>query len=245
MISLAIEEKRFANSATAVLHDIHIKVKPGELVALIGPSGAGKSTLLQIASGLDSDFSGQVDFPKLQGRAAKVGYMFQQARLMPWLSVLDNVCLVAAKKHHRKQAIALLQAVGLGDKLYSYPGQLSGGMQRRVALARAFIHQPDILLMDEPFVSLDSPAAEELRQLVLTLWQEQQTAILLVTHNLDEAIAMADRILFLSSGPASVILETVVAIERPRQRDQSAMQNFKQQLLASSPALLAGHLATY
>jgi NitT/TauT family transport system ATP-binding protein len=237
MISVAIEEKHFSNSNTKVLQDIKLTIGRGEFVAVIGPSGAGKSTLLQIISGLDQNFSGEVNYHR---PAAKVSYMFQEARLMPWLTVIENVCLVGSKSI-RREAEYILQTVGLGDCLDHYPAQLSGGMQRRVALARAFIHQPDILLMDEPFVSLDSPSAGQLRQLVLELWKERQPSVMLVTHNLDEALLMADRILFLSSGPASVILDTSVDIPRPRSLEDISLKQYKQQLLAVSPDLLTGH----
>jgi len=243
MINVSIKEKRFAASLQPVISDISFTVNRGEFVAVIGPSGAGKSTLLQLISGLDNDFSGNIELPDVDGRAARISYMFQEPRLMPWLTALENVRLVAGDQRHASGAKQILENVGLGANLDSYPAQLSGGMQRRVALARAFMHEPDILLMDEPFVSLDQPVAEKLRQLLLDLWQDKQPTVLFVSHDLDEAIALADRLLFLSTEPASVILDRTVTIARPRIHDKSALSQFKHQLLETYPELLTGRLS--
>ena len=140
---------------------------------------------------------------------------------MPWLSVLENVCLVSESQKSTlaiQRACQLLDDVGLMGMAEQYPNQLSGGMQRRVALARALMAEPDILLLDEPLVSLDQPAAAQLRELLLNVWQARQFSIVYVTHQLDEAVAMADRILFLSTSPARIIREEIIDLPRPRQQ---------------------------
>ncbi|MBQ0713227.1 MAG: ABC transporter ATP-binding protein [Porticoccus sp.] len=241
MIGVSIEEKSYEGSQQSAISNLNLIVNPGEFVAILGPSGSGKTTLLQLVSGLDRQFSGKIKLNAVDGRVPQVGYLFQDARLMPWLTVLDNVRLVTGGCS-REPAKRVLQDVGLGDSLNSYPSQLSGGMQRRVALARALLHDPDVLLMDEPFVSLDGPNADRLRHLVLEWWQKKNSAVLFVTHSLDEAIVMADRLVFFSPGPASVILDIPVAIERPRAMGVQAVKVFKQQLLTRYPNLLEGRV---
>lgn len=244
MINIKIIEKRYGTGGKPVLEDLEFTVQRGEFVAVIGPSGSGKSTLLQLVSGLDSDFSGEIDMSDIDGRAPEIGYMFQDSRLMPWLTALENVCLVAGGRRGRGVARQALEAVGLDANLDSYPNSLSGGMKRRVALARAFVHQPDLLLMDEPFVSLDHPNAEKMRQLVLELWQQRRPAVLFVTHNLEEAITLADRLIFLSTDPASVILDIQVTIERPRNEKFQALADYRQALFERYPQILTGRAPT-
>lgn len=238
MLAVNIREKRYASSREPVLADLELCLHSGEFCALIGPSGAGKSTLLQLISGLDTDYSGDIRIDDQQGQAARLSYMFQDARLMPWLTALENVALVASG--NVELALAALQSVGLQAEANQYPGQLSGGMQRRVALARAFAHQPQLLLMDEPFVSLDQPSAEKMRQLLLAMWQRDQPGVLFVSHNLDEAIALADRLVFLSPGPARVVLDVPVPIPRPRQMAPEALVRFRDELLSAHPDILTG-----
>lgn len=160
---------------------------------------------------------------------------------MPWLTVAQNLALVdaSATSAHLTQA---LERVGLRDCEQLYPRQLSGGMQRRVALLRAFLVAPQLLLMDEPFQSLDVPTAEQLRAQLLTLWQDSQATVLFVTHNLSEALSLADRVLFLSPGPSRVVLDLPVDAPRPRGLDSAAVQALSQQLLKAQPDLLRGTL---
>ena len=163
---------------------------------------------------------------------------------MPWLTVLDNVLLVSASTPaQRERAVALLQAMELGEVLHAYPGRLSGGMQRRVALARAFVNEPPLLLMDEPFVSLDAPTADRLRAMLVELWQRCRSTVLFVTHDLREALALADRVCFLSAAPGRVVLELPVALPRPRAPNDPAVLALQAQLLAQHPDLLAGLIA--
>ena len=213
----------------------------------MGPSGAGKSTLLNIISGLDRDLDGEVQVdgqPLHPGGAAtpvRIGFVFQEPRLMPWLTVLDNLLLVLDKE---PQSVArcrhLLSEVGLAEVEHAFPSQLSGGMQRRVALARAFAVRPELLLMDEPFLSLDAPTAARLRDLLLTLWGELRPTVLFVTHHLREALALAERVLFLSRGPGRVVLEVPVHLARPRQLDDASVGELHDRLLAQYPDLLSG-----
>jgi len=222
------------------LQGLRLTASEGEFLCLVGPSGCGKSTLLNLVVGLDRDMDGRVT---LDGRAPDrgIGVMFQEPRLMPWLSVLDNVLLVTeAPGRARSRAIELLAAMELGDVLHAYPGRLSGGMQRRVALARAFVIEPTLLLMDEPFVSLDAPTADRLRAMLVELWQRRRSTILFVTHDLREALALADRVCFLSAAPGRVVLEMPIALPRPRTPNDAAVLALQASLLAQHPDLLAG-----
>lgn len=239
MLTVQIDEKCYPGGRLA-LAGAAFTAAAGEFVCLVGPSGCGKSTLLNIIGGLDRAYRGAVS---LNGAdpAAQVSYMFQTPRLMPWLTVLDNVRLVLdGSAEAQARAQALLNAVELGDVLDAYPKQLSGGMQRRVALARAFVIRPRLLLLDEPFVSLDLPVANRLRALLAEQWQREQPTVLFVTHDLREALALADRVLFLSAGPGRVVLERSITLPRPRAVDDAAINALQQQLLHDHPELLAG-----
>lgn len=220
----------------------------GEFVAIVGPSGAGKTTLLNLIAGLDRDLDGSI---ALRSEAAaqtwpKIGYMFQEPRLMPWLTVQQNLELVLApqaRSHQIEKLQDLLALVGLPGCDGLFPGQLSGGMQRRVALLRAFIVEPDVLLMDEPFQSLDAPTAEQLRTVLQDLWQRTRPTVLFVTHSLREALSLADRILFLSTRPSRVILDFPIDLPRPRTIEDGQVQALHASLLGQYPQLLEGQLA--
>ena len=242
-LEIAIERKSFPDRGGrphVALSGLTLNAAPGEFVCVVGPSGCGKSTLLNIVGGLDRAVEGRIS---LAGEAPErgVGFMFQEPRLLPWLSVLDNVLLVAdPSQATRKRAHALLGAMGLGDVLDAFPGRLSGGMQRRVALARAFVIEPRLLLMDEPFVSLDVPTANRLRAMLVELWRRCRCTVLFVTHDLREGLALADRVCFLSAAPGRVVLEVPVALPRPRLPDDAAVLALQASLLARHPELLAG-----
>ncbi|WP_018990426.1 ABC transporter ATP-binding protein [Aromatoleum toluclasticum] len=243
MLDIAIDRKTYPDRAGAphlALAGLRLTAAPGEFVCVVGPSGCGKSTLLNVVGGLDHDVEGRV---RLAGADTThdIGFMFQEPRLMPWLTVLDNVLLVTdASPAARRRARELLAAMGLGDVLDAYPGRLSGGMQRRVALARAFVIEPKLLLMDEPFVSLDVPTANRLRTMLVEQWQRSGATVLFVTHDLREALALADRICFLSAAPGRVVLDRTLALARPRAPDDAAVQALHAELLAQHPELLAG-----
>jgi NitT/TauT family transport system ATP-binding protein len=245
-LQVNIRRKIFPGADSVAVEGLMLTASPGEFVAIVGPSGAGKSTLLNIVAGLDREMDGdvQMDGQPLHAdglKAARIGFVFQEPRLMPWLTVIDNLMLVMDKSADSVERVQhLLDEVGLADKEQSFPGQLSGGMQRRVSLARAFAMRPELLLMDEPFLSLDAPTAVRLRRLLLTLWGELHPTVLFVTHHLREALALADRLLFLSSSPGRVVLEVPVQLPRPRELGDASIGEFHDRLLAQYPDLLSG-----
>lgn len=223
-ITLDIAEKRYpgenGRGAVVALKGLQARIPPNEFCAVLGPSGCGKSTLLNIIAGIDRSFTGKVRFDA--GRDPRVGYVFQSPRLLPWRTVRENLELVRHRGTDPATVDKLIGEVGLNEAAGSFPARLSGGMARRAALARAFAVDPDLLLLDEPFVSLDAAAADRLRALLLRLVGARPTTVLLVTHDPEEAIALADRILLLSPAPGRVMAEMPILIPRQR-RDRSTM----------------------
>lgn len=241
MIDIKIDSKQYQQDT--IIKDLHLSLERDEITAVVGPSGAGKTTLLNIISGLDTAFDGSICFDSLADSHLNTAYMFQEPRLLPWLSVIDNVTLVDdAKSDTRTRAEQLLTMVGLKDYMHVYPKQLSGGMQRRAALARTFFPRPALVLMDEPFISLDFPSAEALRLEFLSMWKESNSSVLYITHDLAEAIAIADKILFFSPSPANVILEVPIKNKRPGSSSCESVQLLQQQLLEQYPYLLNGRI---
>lgn len=247
-LAVDIHQKVFANGCLAI-ENLKFSCQRGEFVAIVGPSGAGKSTLLNMVSGLDCDYAGSVTFAGLafNPSAVRLGFLFQECRLLPWLTVHQNLQLVikhAPAALPTKPLESWLESVGLQGCGGLFPGQLSGGMQRRVALLRAFIVAPDVLLMDEPFQSLDAPTAAQLRRLLHKLWQQSAPTVLFVTHNLREAISVASRIVFLSARPSQVILEypLVWPSERtePLDIESDWVTQTHQHILDRHPHLLSG-----
>ena len=245
-LEVNVIRKDYPATGVCALKGLRFSASAGEFLAIVGPSGAGKSTLLNIIAGLDNDVEGEVlmDGHAL-GEAVRpakhIGFMFQEARLMPWLTVLENLLLVLGQTTESKHtARRLLADVGLSDFERAYPGQLSGGMQRRLALARAFAVRPALLLMDEPFLSLDAPTASRLRQLLMKLWKAWRPTVLFVTHNLREALALADRVLFLSGRPAQVVLSVPVTLAHPRDLEDVKIGELRDRLLNEHPDLLSG-----
>nr|WP_235524561.1 ABC transporter ATP-binding protein [Caulobacter sp. Root655] len=211
--------RRFGDNV--VIDDLDLTIAPGEFVALLGASGSGKTTLLRTLAGLDSAAGQDVTTP------AARAVVFQDARLLPWKKVWRNVALglkdnsgkEGPKKEGdvRARAEAALEEVGLGHRLDAWPSTLSGGEAQRTALARALVREPALLLLDEPFAAVDALTRLKMHDLVLTLWREHRPAVLLVTHDVDEAIALADRVLVLDRG--KIAAEERIALERPRQPD--------------------------
>lgn len=224
------------------IEGLEFSVPARQFTCIVGPSGCGKTTLMNIIARLDRSANGSIttnNGKSLDG--VRMGYMFQTPRLLPWLTVRENVRIVMDERDAAGgRAETLLEQMELGDALDDYPNRLSGGMQRRVALARAFVTQPELLLLDEPFVSLDIPVGNRLRQLLLELWRDSPTTVLFVTHDLHEAIFLADRILFLSRGPSRVILDVPVDIPRPRNIEDPGIDAFRQALLGRHESLLHG-----
>lgn len=192
-----------------VLEDLSITLADGEVVALVGPSGCGKTTLLRIIVGLERDFEGKVNL-RMRGN---VGFVFQEPRLLPWRTVEENVRL-AAPSASAGVLDGLFATLGLTEHRRHYPGELSLGLARRVALARALAVEPDLLILDEPFVSLDAALAARLRSELVELVSRRPVTTLLVTHDLDEAVLLADRVVLLSSSPARVIADVPIANAR-------------------------------
>jgi ABC-type nitrate/sulfonate/bicarbonate transport system ATPase subunit len=226
-VTIDIALKRFTPAGAAApvvaLRDLRFGVKPGEFVCVLGPSGCGKTTLLNIIAGLDSDFSGQVrggGDSNLNGPV--IGYVFQTPRLLPWRTVAENIELVLRPGQDSGIVDELLAMTGMSKFRDTYPERLSVGMSRRVALVRAFAVEPDLLLMDEPFVSLDEATAQRLRQMLLDIWQRRPTTVLFVTHDTREAVLLADRIVKLTASPGTV--DKIIAVDIPRQqRDDSGI----------------------
>jgi sulfonate transport system ATP-binding protein len=210
-----------------VLRGVDLNVRPGELVAVVGRSGCGKSTLLRVIAGLESAYGGSVsmDGSPVVGSADYTRMIFQEARLLPWASVLDNVLLGARaeskgrarSKERREHARELLRSVGLADRESDWPGRLSGGQKQRVALARGLMSNPRLLLLDEPLGALDAFTRIEMQQLVERVWLERRFTAVLVTHEIQEAVALADRVMVLEAGRASVEVE--ITMPRPRARE--------------------------
>jgi NitT/TauT family transport system ATP-binding protein len=206
-----------------VAEDISLAVAGGTFVALVGPSGCGKSTLLNMAAGLLFPPEGRVlAFGEgLRGINPHAAYLFQQDALLPWRSVLDNVMLglifrEAPKEEARREALRWIARIGLAGFEDRFPHQLSGGMRKRVAVAQCWIVGPRILLMDEPFAALDVQTRQIMENELLTLWQETRKTVVFVTHDLEEAIALADRVIVLSAGPARIKGDYAVELPRPR-----------------------------
>ncbi|UAC01878.1 ABC transporter ATP-binding protein [Dactylosporangium vinaceum] len=230
-IELREATKRFRGSSgimTAV-QDLTISIRPGEFVAVVGPTGCGKSTTLSLVAGLEPASSGEVIVhgEPVRGIPAGIGYMFQQDAILPWRSVLDNVATGpryrgSSKKDARQAAAAWVDRVGLAGFEGFYPHQLSGGMRKRVALAQTLVNDPRILLMDEPFSALDVQTRGLMQDELLRLWQGSGAAVIFVTHDLEEAIALADRVVVLTAVPATMKAE--FAIDLPRPRDVEAIR---------------------
>jgi len=225
VIELRGATKRFRGSTgilTAV-QDLTMSVRAGEFVAVVGPTGCGKSTTLSLVSGLEPASSGEV---VVAGRPVReipegIGYMFQQDAIMPWRTVLDNVS--AGPRFHgstraaaRAAAATWVERVGLAGFAHYYPHQLSGGMRKRVALAQTLVNQPRILLMDEPFSALDVQTRGLMQDELLRLWSGTGAAVIFVTHDLEEAIALADRVIVLTAVPATVKADFTIPLPRPR-----------------------------
>ncbi len=243
-LTVAITDKSFpalgAAPARHVLDRLRFSVEPGETVVITGPSGCGKTTLLNIVAGLDRRFEGRVEMPE----DTRIGYVFQEPRLLPWRTVEDNLRLVlrGEERESARRIGEVLAEVGLADAHHLYASRLSLGMARRVAIARAFVVRPTLLLLDEPFVSLDEPTAVRLRRLLLDLLATHRVTTLFVTHNLREAIMLADRLIFLSRSPARIVSDLRVPLDRAARTDERAIEAFRARL-GELPALLEQGLA--
>ena len=206
------------------LEGVDLTIEDGEIVALIGPSGCGKSTLLRAVAGLDNDYSGELDWVVPPQRGRDIGFVFQEPALLPWRTVERNVTLGLEGKGIKKEEIAdrvtsLLAMVALGDFRKSYPAELSGGMKQRVGIMRALAYDPRVLLMDEPFGALDAITRDKLQDNLLDIWEQTRKTILLVTHSVEEAAYLADRVVVFSPRPGRI--KAIHKVPLPRDRDTS------------------------
>jgi sulfonate transport system ATP-binding protein len=213
-----------------VLNAINLHIPEGQFVAIVGRSGCGKSTLLRLLAGLDNSSSGDlsVNGASLATAREDIRLMFQDSRLLPWKRVIDNVGL-GLKGNWRPQAENALAEVGLLERANEWPSALSGGQKQRVALARALIHKPRLLLLDEPLGALDALTRIEMQQLIERLWIEHGFTILLVTHDVSEAVTVADRVILLEEG--NIGLDLTVDLPRPRQRNSQRLANLEATVL--------------
>jgi sulfonate transport system ATP-binding protein len=212
-----------AFGATVVLDGVRLAIAPGEVVALLGGSGSGKSTLLRVLAGLDPEATGEVRV------AGSVAVVFQEHRLLPWKRVADNVALGVHRPDRRERTAAALTEVGLADRARSWPAELSGGQAQRVAVARALVREPDLLLLDEPFGALDALTRLRMQALFGRLRAEHGFAALLVTHDVDEALLLADRTLILDGG--RIVADAAVPLEHPRAPDDPGFGALRRHLL--------------
>lgn len=212
-VSIQGLSKSFGN--LSVLNQIDLEIEPGEFVAVVGKSGCGKSTLLRLLSGLDKPNEGHIyiDQQPLLGLNAYARVMFQDSRLLPWRKVLDNVTL-GLKHQSKPRGQWALQEVGLSDRANRWITQLSGGQRQRVALARALVSQPRLLLLDEPLGALDALTRLEMQNLIESIWKEQQFTAFLVTHEVEEAVYLADRVIVIEEG--NICLNLPITLPRPR-----------------------------
>ncbi|WP_108881594.1 ATP-binding cassette domain-containing protein [Anderseniella sp. Alg231-50] len=227
-LQLAIRHKSFARADGELnaIENIEIEIAENEFVAVLGPSGCGKTTMLQIAAGLDNDYAGSARYA--DGLKDRMAYVFQSPTLLPWRTVRQNIELVFSNPQaHADDIASVLEAVGLAGSEDIYPLQLSMGMQRRASLARAFVLRPQLLLMDEPFVSLDEPLAARLRDLLQTMLAGNPASVLFVTHDWREALSLADRLIFLSPGPARITGELAVSLSRRQRSNPAELQSFR------------------
>ena len=222
--------KRFGERG--VLHDVSLDVQPGEFVAIVGRSGCGKSTLLRLLAGLETPSAGEVRLGDAPSAAARddVRIMFQEARLLPWRTVLQNVQLGLSTPDAAARAREALAHVGLAERANDWPAVLSGGQRQRVALARALVHRPRLLLLDEPLGALDALTRIEMQRLIETVWRELRFTAVLVTHDVAEAVALADRVLLVEDG--RITLDEPVALARPRAHGSAAFAELEGKVLA-------------
>ncbi len=230
---------KLKGEALEVLQGIDLEIQPGEFVALVGASGCGKTTLLRILLGMERDFIGTVeqDGAAIAGPGLERGIVFQEHRLLPWLTVEQNVAFglggrVKDKQEVRARVRHYLDLVGLHGFDAAYPVQLSGGMAQRAAIARALINRPRVLLLDEPLGALDALTRLRMQKELEEIWRREKVTALLVTHDIEEAVYLADRVIVLSPRPGRIKREIPVPLSRPRDRDSSGFIDIKDQLLA-------------
>lgn len=237
-VTIEIHNKTHHGAQTPTIKNFSLTLGAGEFVCLVGQSGCGKTTLLNSIAGLDANYVGDIRLSNT-AQSPKIGYVFQQPCLLPWRTVRENIELVFTSQtdYQKAHVECLLDFMQLTAYAEAYPKQLSEGMRRRVSIIRAFAIDPNLLLMDEPFVSLDAPMAREVRLLLKNLWQQRPHTVLFVTHDLREAIALADKLVFLTSRPMRVLREIPVNIAHHLRQDAQCIDHFRAQLIENYPEL--------
>ncbi|MHC1598118.1 MAG: ABC transporter ATP-binding protein [Candidatus Methanofastidiosia archaeon] len=224
------------NNKINVIRDMNFIVKEGEFLCLLGPSGCGKTTLLRIIANLENPTSGIVTWGQ-NSIQPKIGFVFQEHSLLPWRTVYGNIAfglelLGKEKEEIQKEIKRLISFVNLKGFENSYPRELSGGMQKRVAIARALAVNPDILLMDEPFVSLDAQTRNTLQKELVKIWKKTNKTVIFITHNVDEAVYLSDRVLILTQRPTYIKAEANILLQRPRDRTSIDFINIRKDILS-------------
>ncbi|KAF1046975.1 ATP-binding cassette domain-containing protein [Xylophilus sp.] len=229
-VGVAIRHLSKRYGSRDVLRDTDLVIEPGQFVAIVGRSGCGKSTLLRLVAGLEEASSGElvVGASPVHGLHGDTRIMFQDARLLPWRRVIDNVAL-GLPASQRDAAARVLRQVGLGDRQGDWPAQLSGGQRQRVSLARALVHEPRLLLLDEPLGALDALTRIEMHRLIEGLWQKNGFTALLVTHDVQEAVALADRVILIEEG--HIALDQAINLPRPRSQGDAAFAALEKRIL--------------
>jgi sulfonate transport system ATP-binding protein len=220
LLDIRVERKSFAG--TTVLHNVHLQLHDREVISLLGPSGCGKSTLLRIVAGLEKDFQG-----RLNRTVDQVAFVFQEPRLMPWLTVEQNIGFSDDTHYDKAWVTQLIDEVGLTGFGEALPKALSGGMAQRVAIARGLYSHPKVLLLDEPFSAVDAFTRMKLQDLLLQLAQRHAIALFLVTHDVDEALYLSDRVLVMGNRPSIIRQALAVELPHPRDRRDSALASLK------------------
>ncbi len=233
-LTISIAEKRFPGAAQPLFVDVQLDIAPGSITALLGPSGIGKSTLLRLIAGIDCDFAGTITIDGIPAHAAPPsGFVFQDPRLLPWLSARDNI-RAASPTISTETADAALAQVALAGHASAWPHTLSGGMQRRVALARAFATNPRLLLLDEPFISLDRALVDEMHQLLAERVTSTGATVIFASHNPTDAARLADRVIILAGRPAAIAQDLTFPLA-PTHRDAATIEAYARQLATGVP----------
>ncbi len=234
--------KRFqvAGDAFAAIDDLSLTVEPGEFLSLLGPSGCGKSTLLRLISGLDSDYGGEIllGSKRISGTSLARGLIFQEHRLFPWLTVEENIALALENsqlsvEEKRASIAGHISLVGLNGFEKAFPRQLSGGMAQRAAIARGLVNRPALLLLDEPFGALDALTRAHMQEELQHIWQAEGITMVLVTHDVDEALYLGDRVVVMAPRPGRIRKTVDVDLPRPRDRTDVAFSRLKAEVLLS------------
>jgi sulfonate transport system ATP-binding protein len=244
LLNVRVRRKAFGKGEQArlVLSDLSLSLARGEILSLVGASGCGKSTLLRIIAGLETGYEGQVllDGRPQQGLSREIGYVFQEPRLFPWLTVAENVGFDVGQGYNAARVTALVAEVGLAGYERSLPKQLSGGQAQRVAIARALYTRPRLLLLDEPFSAVDAFTRIKLQDLIIELARAHGSSLLLVTHDVEEAVLLSDRVLVLEAAPGRIARELAVDIAaRPRLRSDARLALLRAQVLDALHAVHA------